>query len=190
MTKPDVDVETTVLVVDDDDDLADTYALWLESSGYDVRTAKGGDVALERLRPEIDVILLDRRMPKVPGDVVLREARERKGSYSVSMLTAVEPDESVADLPYDEYIVKPVTKSEVVDVTERLTLRNDIEDDLKEMFRLAMKQSTLEARDDTTMPEVEEQVQSKIQAKQQSFEKKLNALDGATDVFSLISDDQ
>lgn len=46
-TTLDIDLCTTVLVVDDDEDLADTYTVWLEHDGFDVVTRTRGDEALE-----------------------------------------------------------------------------------------------------------------------------------------------
>ena len=80
-----------VLVVEDEPDLADLYATWLKID-YSVRTAYGGEEAVEQLDDEIDVVLLDRRMPGLSGDEVLTKIRERGIDCYVSMVTAVEPD--------------------------------------------------------------------------------------------------
>jgi hypothetical protein len=56
--------EPTILVVDEAD-VTDLYATWLESS-YDVRRAYEGHEALELLDGEVDVVLLDRRIPVSP----------------------------------------------------------------------------------------------------------------------------
>lgn len=186
MTEMDIELDTNVLIVDDDEDVADTYALWLKEYGLDVATAHGGDEALERLQPAVDIILLDRRMPRIPGDVVLREARKRTGTYQISMLTAVEPDESVLDLAYDEYLVKPVTKADVVDAVERLALRKSLDADLRELFRLATKESTLQAHGDDATDEAAAALQDDIDAKQATLHEKLRQLDQAQDVFALI----
>jgi two-component system, chemotaxis family, chemotaxis protein CheY len=59
----------TVLVVDDDVDFLDTVVLVLESRGYRVMTARGGDEALRRLTegPRPSLILLDLMMPGMHG---------------------------------------------------------------------------------------------------------------------------
>lgn len=118
--------EPTVLVVDDDRELADTYASWLWGA-YDVRTAYGGEAALEALGANVDVALLDRRMPGVPGDHVLDAVRERGCGWQVAMLTAVEPDSDVVGLPFDDYLVKPVGPSALVATVDELCLRADLD---------------------------------------------------------------
>ena len=57
------------MVVDDDEDILETYSLVLEGLGYDVVTAPNGRVALERLRDGVhpSVILLDLMMPVMNG---------------------------------------------------------------------------------------------------------------------------
>lgn len=58
-----------VMVVDDDEDILETYAALLESAGYQVLTARNGKVALEQLRsgPRPSLILLDLMMPVMNG---------------------------------------------------------------------------------------------------------------------------
>lgn len=75
-----------VLVVDDDKDLADTYVLWL-SDVCDVETAYGGVQARKRIEPGLDIVLLDCRMPDIPGDKVLEDIRDQEISCQVAMLT-------------------------------------------------------------------------------------------------------
>ncbi|MFB6105679.1 MAG: response regulator, partial [Halobacteriaceae archaeon] len=60
----------TVVVVDDEEGIAEAYSYWL-SDEYDVRTAQSGAGALETIDEDVDVVLLDRRMPDRSGDEVL-----------------------------------------------------------------------------------------------------------------------
>jgi CheY-like chemotaxis protein len=57
------------MVVDDDEDILESYAVLLESFGYQVLTATNGEVALQRLRdgPHPALILLDLMMPVMNG---------------------------------------------------------------------------------------------------------------------------
>ena len=67
----DSETQTTVLVVEDDADLAALYAEWL-ADDYDVRVAHSGKEALSVLADvDVDVALLDRRMGTISGDEVL-----------------------------------------------------------------------------------------------------------------------
>jgi CheY-like chemotaxis protein len=66
-----------VLVVDDDEDLAETCEYWLEAGQYEARVANSGEEALKVVDETVDVVLLDRRMPTLSGDEVLAELRDR-----------------------------------------------------------------------------------------------------------------
>ena len=141
--RPETDaVPPVVLIVDDERDLADTYARWLESE-YDVRTAYGGHEAIEQLDGTVDVMLLDRRMPRITGDEVLEHLREQGYDCRVSMLTAVEPDSDLTELGFDEYLVKPVTRGTLVETVSELLLRGSLTEDTQEYLALRSAADTM-----------------------------------------------
>lgn len=158
-----------VFIVDDDEDVADTYALWLKDE-YRVETAYGGAEALERITDEVDVVLLDRRMPNVPGDEVVEHVRENDIDCQVSMLTAVEPDSDLTDLDFDEYLVKPVTKSEVVDVVEELLIRDTLDEETQEYLSLKSTAEAIEKHtdDDVRDSEAIEELQTELESAAES----------------------
>jgi DNA-binding response OmpR family regulator len=135
----------TVLVVDDERDLADLYAAWL-SGEYDVRTAYGGQEALDILNGDIDVALIDRLMPQVSGDEVLEQIRQSSYDCRVSMVTAVEPDFDIIEMGFDEYIVKPIRREELTGVVESLLSRSAYDSQLQEFFSLASKRAALQSQ--------------------------------------------
>lgn len=158
-----VDDVPTIMVVDDDRGLADTYAVWLETD-YDVRVAYGGEPALDQVTSTVDVIVLDRRMPDLPGDRVLEQLRERGTNSQVLMLTAVEPDAEVADLPFDAYLTKPVSKQELLEVVDELLLRGQFPPELQEYFARHSRAEVLQELDfdqldDATLEEVKAQIE-------------------------------
>ena len=133
-----------VLVVEDEADLADLYATWLKSE-YRVRTAYGGEEALEKLDDEISVMLLDRRMPGLSGDEVLDAAREKGVDCPVSMVTAVEPDFDIIEMGFDTYLVKPVTRDTLKETVEDLLSRSSYDEGVQELYSLASKKALLES---------------------------------------------
>lgn len=99
-----------VLVVDDEKEVADAYALRLRHI-CDATTAYSGSEALDAVEREpVDVVLLDRRMPEMSGDEVLERLDEREFRGRVVMLTAIDPGFDVLDLPFDDYLRKPVER--------------------------------------------------------------------------------
>jgi DNA-binding response OmpR family regulator len=108
----------TVLAVDDEPELVEIYKTWFDA-GYSVRTAYGGNEALEEFDETVDIVLLDRRMPGTSGDEVLETLRKNDRNCPIVMVTAVEPDEGMVELPFDEYVVKPVDREELLETVER-----------------------------------------------------------------------
>ena len=154
------DGRPTVLVVDDDRALADTCEYWLRDE-YDVRVAYGGTQALEQVDDGIDVVLLDRRMPGVSGDDVLAEIDARGLDCRVAMMTAVAPDTDIVEMPFDEYLVKPVDEESVTETVEELLVRAEFDERIREYFALASTEAVLddrEVRDPAALDELTDRV--------------------------------
>jgi len=111
------------LVVDDEREVADAYALRLRGL-CDVGTAYDGETALETVRDgKIDVVLLDRHMPGMSGDDVLDELAKMDFAGRVIMVTAIDPDFDILDMPFDDYLCKPVDREDVrAAVTQQCTI--------------------------------------------------------------------
>lgn len=133
-----------VLVVDDESRLADLFAAWLEKD-WDVATAYDGEVALEKMSDAVKIVLLDRRMPGLSGDEVLDEIRDRGYDARVVMVTAVDPDFDILDMGFDDYLVKPVSKDELLDLVDRVITRSSYAEDVQEYYSLVSKRSLLQA---------------------------------------------
>ena len=149
------DRTATVLIVDDEQNLTTLYAAWLESD-YDVVTATSGDEAVRKLDGSVDVALLDRRMPETSGDEVLTELRRRDVGAQVAMLTAVEPDASISEMPFDDYVTKPVEREEVHATVEVLLERRQYDRQSREFFSLASKKAALESANEHDTDEYDE----------------------------------
>ncbi|MFZ1249104.1 MAG: response regulator [Candidatus Saccharimonadales bacterium] len=111
-----------ILLVEDDDALANTYLMRLQAEGFDVRRVSNGEEALAAAREyKPNLVVLDAMMPKVSGfDVldILRNTPET-ANLKIVMLTALsqESDKQRAQgLGVDDYMVKSqVVMSDVVD---------------------------------------------------------------------------
>ena len=109
----------TALVVDDEKEVADAYALRLRGACA-VETAYGGREALELVEETpVDIVLLDRHMPDISGDAVLAELDDRGFDGRVVMVTAIDPGFDVLDLPFDDYLCKPVDREDVRAVVDQ-----------------------------------------------------------------------
>ncbi|MFB6198048.1 MAG: response regulator transcription factor, partial [Halobacteriaceae archaeon] len=87
-----------------------------------------GQSALAQLDESIDIALLDRRMPNLTGDEVLAQVRDRDLDVQVAMVTAVDPDFDVIKMGFDDYVVKPVTKSDLFDLVDAAVFSTCVEE--------------------------------------------------------------
>jgi DNA-binding response OmpR family regulator len=112
-----------ILVVEDEDAIADPLVAGLRREGYDVsRVGTGGD-ALEA--PSADLVLLDLRLPDIDGLDVCRRLRERS-RVPIIVLTArgEEADRVVGlELGADDYVVKPAGLRELIARIRAVTRR-------------------------------------------------------------------
>ncbi|CCQ33932.1 response regulator receiver protein [Halorhabdus tiamatea SARL4B] len=136
-------------MVDDEPDVADAYAAQLEGE-YSVLTAYSGQEALETLDDTVDVVLLDRRMPGLSGDDVLERIRDRGLDCRVAMVTAVDPDFDIIEMPFDAYITKPVSREELFETIERLLTFQSYEKQFQELYRVSSKVATLRSNKSET----------------------------------------
>ncbi|WP_336359751.1 response regulator [Haladaptatus sp. ZSTT2] len=150
------DSENTILIVDDEKDIVELFSMWL-SPDYTLRVATDGNEALEILDESIDLVLLDRHMPRLTGDAVLETIRDRGLSCRVAMVTAVEPDLDITEMSFDAYLCKPVTKSALRSVVETLLARDRYDSEIQELAILLTKRSLLEQQ--LTHQEIEQSEQ-------------------------------
>ena len=107
----------SVLVVEDDRNIAELLQMYLEKEGYTVTVAADGGQGLSKFRAnKPDLVLLDVMMPVMDGWAVCRAIRA-ESTTPVIMLTAKgETDDKVAGLKQgaDDYITKPFEMKEVL----------------------------------------------------------------------------
>lgn len=134
--------QDTVLVVEDEG-LAELYALWL-SDQYEVRTAYDGLEALEQFDDDVDVVLLDRNLPKQSGEKVLKKIHELDSDCKVTVISDVEPDVDVASMPVDDYFMKPVARERLEAGVEELLLRSRTDAAKQELLALISRRIAIE----------------------------------------------
>ena len=141
---------STVLIVEDEKNLADLFGIWLQEQ-FEVHVAYTGEDALEIFAEEsIDIVLLDRRMPGLSGTEVLQSIREGGDAQQVIMVTAVQPTEDLASIDVDDYLLKPIDRTKLLRAVEAAELILTYEDSLTELLSLTARKATLEANLDKT----------------------------------------
>ena len=107
----------SILIVEDDNNIADLLRLYLEKEGYQATIAADGTQGIDlyrKLRP--DLVLLDVMMPGVDGWGVLRAIRQDSQTPVIMLTAKGETTDRVSGLKQgaDDYITKPFEMKEVL----------------------------------------------------------------------------
>ncbi len=124
-----------VLIVEDDNDICEMYAMTFMRKGFTVYTSPDGRGAIKKFQnKEPDVILLDIMMPNVNGYQVLKEVRKNMKKYTpVIMLTNLDATDFVKEAQLDDidaYLIKSHhSPSEIVTKTVEVLKLNRLIDE-------------------------------------------------------------
>jgi DNA-binding response OmpR family regulator len=117
----------TVLIVDDEQQLALALKIRLQSKGYQVLTASDGRQALEAIaQQKPDLVILDVVMPVMDGYFCLREINQRFGRTKIPIiiLTARDRMKELFDLEgVEDYVIKPFDHDDLLLRIERVFKR-------------------------------------------------------------------
>ena len=107
-----------ILLVEDDKSLAMAIAYKLKKERFEVTVCEDGQQALFTItHQDFDVVLLDRMLPGLHGDLVIKAVREKQIPVPVMMLTAMDGIKdrvSGLDAGADDYLVKPFAMEELM----------------------------------------------------------------------------
>jgi two-component system response regulator RegX3 len=120
-----------ILVVEDEETLAEAISFLLSKEGFDVAVAATGPAAIESFEKSgADLILLDLMLPGLSGTEVCRQIRT-KSSVPIIMLTAKdsEIDKVVGlELGADDYVTKPYSSRELIARIRAVLRRGELSD--------------------------------------------------------------
>lgn len=105
-----------ILIVEDDEFLADLMQDCLSASGFDVKgVLTGGDALKELGSDRFDVVLLDWQLPDMEGLDVLKQYRQSNGAAKVVMLTGMRgrKDDGM-ESGADRFLMKPFKIDEIL----------------------------------------------------------------------------
>lgn len=115
---------TSVLIVDDDEFLTETFKVLLENAGFIVETAGSGNQALLKASDrDFDLAIVDLLLPDMTGGELSKRLKDGNKSMSVILLTGHAEHLSEVDTTLtgsDEVLLKPISPDELLKVTEKL----------------------------------------------------------------------
>lgn len=112
-----------VLVVDDDPDILEALSEILEAEGFEIRRARNGKEALERLEPDPpNLILLDLMMPVMDGWEFAQRMRQKPAVAGIPLIV-LSADRNVgskaADIGAVGHLAKPFELNDLLDMVRR-----------------------------------------------------------------------
>ncbi len=116
----------TILIADDDDEIREVIRILLGNEGYQVLEATNGKEAIDKMAPDVSLIILDVMMPVFSGIEACLELR-KKYMTPILFLTAKSSDtDKVAGFSAggDDYLVKPFSYSELLSRVKALIRRH------------------------------------------------------------------
>ena len=132
--------ESTVLIVDDNEQNVELLQAYLEALPCEVEVAYDGQQALDRIedpdRPKPDLILLDVMMPKISGFEVCRKLKDDPATRAIPimMVTALNElgdIERGVESGTDDFVTKPVNKLELITRCKSLLRVRQLKRDLE-----------------------------------------------------------
>lgn len=109
--------EKRILIVEDEESIAELEKDYLEMSGFQVEIETKGDTGLKRaLEQDFDLFILDLMLPNVDGFEICRSIRERKNTPILVVSAKKDDIDKIKGLGLgaDDYITKPFSPSELV----------------------------------------------------------------------------
>lgn len=106
-----------ILIVEDEESIADLEKDYLELSGFEVEVANDGEIGLKKgLEGEFDLIILDLMLPEVDGFEICRQVREAKNTPIIMVSAKKDDIDKIRGLGLgaDDYMTKPFSPSELV----------------------------------------------------------------------------
>ncbi len=112
-----MDKPYNILIVEDESDIREILQFNLESEGFTVESAESAEEAMEKLRPEHELILLDVMMAGISGYKMAEKLRKSGNEIPIIFLTAKNTEHDMLtgfSLGGDDYMTKPFSVKEVV----------------------------------------------------------------------------
>jgi len=114
--------DINILIVDDELIVRKSMSNWLKEDGYLVKTCEDGYAALEQIKSNIDLAIVDIKMPGMDGIELLKESKKIDPDLPVIIMTAYASIDTAVQAMKEgafDYIVKPFNPENVSQVIER-----------------------------------------------------------------------
>src|SRR5690625_3294826 len=145
-------MEPTILIVDDDKEIAELLEFYLINEGYNVYKSYDGKEALKVIAQQsIDLLILDVMMPKLNGLEVCRQIRINKSTPILMLSAKVEDMDKIIGLTTgaDDYMEKPFNPLELVARVKALLRRSTMQNTNPKKDQLSIHSLIIDRKEHT-----------------------------------------
>jgi DNA-binding response OmpR family regulator len=105
-----------ILIVEDEKKISDIVRSYLERDGFNVAVANTGREALQQIKNNFDLIILDLRLPDIDGETICTAIREFSDVPIIMLTAKSSEDDRIKGLGIgaDDYVIKPFSPREIV----------------------------------------------------------------------------
>lgn len=127
--------DSVVLVVAKREEFARLYQVWLQEEGYSVEFAPSDDPPVTAPREPFDAVILDREVSATDDPSVIEVARAGDDDRPIILITTLDSVFEVIDLRFDDYVLKPASKADLVGALTRVLHRGEYGQAVQEFGR-------------------------------------------------------
>lgn len=131
-----------VLIIEDNEQQAEMYSRWL-GPGYETRIASRTNQVFENISDDVDVVLLDRMLSDSTAEELL-QASNQISEKQVIIITGVEPGPDLIDLDIEHYLIKPVSKQDLLRSVKTVIKASQKTEKVRELMSLMSKKDILD----------------------------------------------
>jgi len=132
----------SILIIEDDP-MASSALSDYSSNPFKVRTVSRGEDGIRHYTKDTDLVILDRKLDDMSGDTVATEIKEKDQHALILVVSGIDPEDNILDLPVDCYLKKPVSRTELRSRISDILNRQGLELEQREYLALRSKQSAL-----------------------------------------------
>lgn len=166
----------TIVVAEDSADCRELYSIWLGGK-HTVRMAADGSETLDAPGPAVDLVFLDRNMPGQSGTAVAHAVAETDCDPYVVMVSSMDPDFDIIEMPIDRYVQKPVSQNDLESVIDQCRAQDKYRCVLDEFFSLTAKLAAVEtekSEDELAESEEFDRLKERVAAKRAEVDSALS----------------
>lgn len=132
----------SVLIVEDDPIASSVLSDYLSDS-FKLRSVSRGEDVIQYYSKDTDIVILDRKLEDTNGGRVAMRIKQKDPQALILVVSGVDPENDILDLPIDDYLKKPGNRAELRDRISDVLARQDFEVDERKYLALRSKKLAL-----------------------------------------------